>query len=520
MNRIKFDNVVAQLETKDRNLVNAVHDALVYEKPGYQFTKAHKERGWDGKIRLFSLYNWTFPAGLVKWVRKIVMSKGLNVELVDLRDRSRRLPPIPPENIENVLEGKKLRDYQVKAIQRIFAVSRGIIQSPTGSGKTVIAAGASKLASEHGLKVLFLTHQKELLHQTRQSFIESGIDAGIVGDGERVFRPVTVATVQTLFAGFPKKDHLGRVKKPGNERILQLMKGADFVILDECHRSDSDTWQAVTNACKSAYYKIGLTATPMMKGVESDMKLMCVTGDVIYRITLQDLIDRGLLAQPYIKFVKIAFPQLKQLPNGRNYTYQQAYRYGVVENNYRNEWIVEETVELAAAGETVLVLVSQINHGKKLQQALHARYPSLKTYFIHGSRTNEQRNVALKALETGRLNVMISSTITDEGVDIRNISAVVLAGGMKSTIKLYQRIGRAMRPKEGLNRCLIVDFIDLTNKHLAKHSKERFEAIKAEPGFIIVSDFSTLLRPPGADDIDRLKKPEIRKRIKKTGGAA
>ena len=494
MNQIKFDNQVAQLVTKDRRVLNAVYDSLVYRRPGYEFTRAFKEGRWDGKICLFNRRNWTFPAGLVRWVTEIVNAKGVDVESVDMRPQDKRLPDLSDEAIANVLEGKTCRDYQVSAIRRAFEITRGVIQSPTGSGKTVIAAGIIKLGLEHlGLKSLFIVNRKELLRQTRKSFISSGIDCGIIGDGERVIRQVNVATVQTLYAGFEKKNEMGQITKPADPQIQALLKSVDLLILDECHNGDATSFEQTFAACTNAFYRFGLTATPLMKGVESDIKLMCITGDVIYRITLKDLIDRGLLAQPYIKLVKITTPNLFKDPKGRTINYQSAYKYGVTENDRRNELVVQETLELAAAGETVLILISKINHGKRLQ-AMFKPYTHLKTRFIHGSKSDEERDSALKELEAGKYNVLISSTITDEGVDIPNISAVVLAGGMKSTIKQYQRIGRAMRPKKGLNRCLVIDFVDLTNKHLAKHSMSRLEVFKSEPGFIIVPDFKTLLR--------------------------
>jgi len=495
MNQIRFDNMVAQLVTKDRKVLNAVYDSLVYYKPGYKYTQAFKDGRWDGKVTLFSRQNFTFPVGLIAWVKKIVNKKGIDVELVDLRNKAKRLVPVSDEVAARSLEGKELRDYQINAVQNAFRASRGIIQSPTGSGKTVIAAAIAKIGLDNGLRTLFITHQKELLHQTQESFIKSGIDAGIIGDSERVYRPVTVATVQTLYAGFTKKDKYGRVTRPANPEIQNLMICADIVIYDEAHRGDASSFQQVGNTCKNAYYNFGLTATPLMKGLESDMKLMCLTGDVCFRITIKELVDRGFLAQPHIKYVKVVKPLLSRAATGRKLPYPTAYKLGVTENDYRNDLVVEETAALAARGENVLVLVNHIKHGDTLLRLLRGSYSGLRATLIHGSKDDSVREKALNDMAEGRLDVLISSTITDEGVDINNISSVVMAGGLKSPIKLYQRIGRAMRPKKDFNRCLVVVFMDLTNQHLAKHSKALFEVIQAEPGFITVPDFSTLLRP-------------------------
>ena len=486
------NNKITRLVTDDFLVRNLVAKGLTFQLPNYKFTEAHKKTGWDGNLCFFRRNSNTLATGLISIAREKALETGLDIPVVDMRP----VPPIKPgtdDEITGILEDKTLRDFQVSAVQAIFKKTRGIIQSPTGSGKTVMAAGASRIANLNGKKVLFITHQKELLYQTRDSFMASGIDAGICGDSVRDLSHSTIiGMVQTLYAGVEKRDRKGKIIRRANPEILALLQSIDMLIIDEAHRGDAQSFQAVCDQCVNAYFRIGLTATPLMKGLFEDLALIAQTGGVIFRITIKDLVDRGLLAQPYIKLVKITAPTLKQhLPYGT------AYKLGITENTHRNQIIVEEAVEFARNKLTTLILVGKINHGKTLLEMLK-RYPGLKVQFIHGSKNTETRAEALKALAEKRIDILISSTIADEGVDIPAVSAVILAGGLKSPIKLYQRVGRGMRPKDTGNWVLIVDFIDLTNKHLARHSKERFQLIHEEPGFIIVPNFDGILKRPVA----------------------
>lgn len=493
---ITFNNVLAKLSTSDREVYNTARKALTYPVPGAKFTPKFKSGIWDGTISLLDP-RWTFPAGLVSTVLAAASKKHLHITLEDSRDSSQIIPKMNDDEIASCLESITLRDYQVAAIQNSIQKTRGIIQAPTGSGKTAIACGIIQLARRNGLKTLFITHTKELLYQTAKSITKTtGVTPGIIGDGQVITaNQVSVGTVQTLSRRLAQKD----------PAALSITKGADLLIIDEAHRGDSQTFQATINACDNAYYRFGLTATPLMKGVIEDAKLIGVTGDIISKITIQDLVERQLLAQPLVKYVRISEPPLPKQLNWR-----QAYSQGVVHNPWRNNRIVAEVSNLVAAGCTVLVLVNEIVHGEILQSLLRqVTIPldgtprPLRAKFIHGSLETEKRQGALAEIQNGQLDVLVSSTITDEGVDIPSLSAAILAGGWKSPIKLYQRIGRAMRPKPGGNNSVyIVDFVDLTHKYLARHSLERFTLVRNEEGFQIVGDFElerAKITPPATE---------------------
>jgi superfamily II DNA or RNA helicase len=109
----------------------------------------------------------------------------------------------------------------------------------------------------------------------------------------------------------------------------------------------------------------------------------------------------------------------------------------------------------------------------------------VKVRYQDGRHSYAQREKALKWLsKTG--DAIIATNIFDEGVDCRQINAIILAAGTKAAPALFQRTGRAMRKKSDENYAIIIDFIDHQHKKLAEHSNRRYNLIKKEKGFTIL----------------------------------
>lgn len=125
----------------------------------------------------------------------------------------------------------------------------------------------------------------------------------------------------------------------------------------------------------------------------------------------------------------------------------------------------------------VLILISHIEHGNKLLEMLK-NCGVLRTLFIHGSLPKEQRNKYIDQIHNNEIDVVIGSSILDEGFDASNFNVVILAAGGKSSIKLTQRVGRVLRPN-GNKKALIIDFID-TPKYLKDHYEKRHEILEQD----------------------------------------
>jgi len=78
------------------------------------------------------------------------------------------------------------------------------------------------------------------------------------------------------------------------------------------------------------------------------------------------------------------------------------------------------------------------------------------------------------------------NTIADEGLDISSLSALIMAGGGKSSNRAKQRVGRVIRTSEGKNKALVFDFHD-KGQFVGRHSKARFNILKEEEEFNIQS---------------------------------
>jgi superfamily II DNA or RNA helicase len=87
-------------------------------------------------------------------------------------------------------------------------------------------------------------------------------------------------------------------------------------------------------------------------------------------------------------------------------------------------------------------------------------------------------------MKRGEHQITISSVIFDEGIDVKPLDTLILAGSGKSSTRALQRIGRILRPYPGKNDAIAVDFIDHC-KYLKKHSQARLKIYETEREFVI-----------------------------------
>ena len=466
--QIAANAVNAKMIGGSRDVKLAVSEMLSFEVDGFERSDAFKRGSWDGRSSFFDYKSGIFPAGFVHMVASGLNTLGHRTQL-----RVKEAPaPLGPEvgTYDPMGYGFTERyDYQPETVRRLLRHKRMVAQIATGGGKSNIATLA---VASLKLPTLFLTTRGVLMHQMKDAFESAGQTPGVIGDG--VWAPrkgVNVGMVQTLIARLAKGH-------PKREKTLALLSYFQFVIGEEAHEAGGNSYYEVMQACKNAQYRLALTATPFMReDGEANMRLQAAFGSIGIQVSEKTLIDRGILATPYFKTLVTKPPRLLT----RGTSWPTCLDIGIVENVARNEAFVEEMVHSRQYGLPGIMLVQRGKHGQTLLDMLEAK--GINAAFIFGKDEQSVRKEALRDLKSGKIEVLIGSTILDVGVDVPAVGIVANCGGGKAEVALRQRIGRGLREKKGVNICFFADAADEGNKTLTKHALARRAIISSTPGF-------------------------------------
>ncbi len=431
--RIPDGSALVKVEKAEPSVYFKIYDLLTYKK---DYGK------WEKPESLYDPYEKTFPVGLLPRVKKFLNSKGYRVRIKD----ERQVRGVKLNSTWN--EDYSLRRYQQRAVRKALKEKMGVLALPVGSGKTVVGL---RIIHELDLSTLIVVHTKELLYQWAEKVEELlGVKAGIVGDNKWNEENVTVAMIQTLLS----------------RGVDKLKNDYAIVMFDECHRTSAAEKFYQLGISLPQVYRFGLSATPWRRVRGEEIKIEAVVGPIIYEVKAEDLIREGFLAKPRFEVItyESSMPSFSE-------RYKELYEDVVMNNDERNRAIVAKAKELVRKGHRVLIDVKRIEHGKILKEMLEKE--GVKAEFL--SSKSQNRWEVLEAFKNGEIPVLIS-TLLKEGVDIPEISAIILAGGGKSDIMTIQTIGRALRPKKGM-RAVIVDVAD-DDPLLYTHFIERQKALK------------------------------------------
>ena len=465
----------------------AVQQILSYHVTGYENTHSFITGMWDGTSTFLNWTNATFPAGFLFYLAANLKQRGYDVKIIR-KPLPEPLGPVRPK-VGDYPDDPRY-EYQYDAVDRLVKYGNMVSMLATGSGKSYVAELAFARICR---PTLFLTTRNLLMYQMKDRFEKDfGFSVGVIGDGnfgldgdKTKLGMFNVAMVQTLQERLsPPAPRASAEKKAEKKAIIEqtkrLLAKFEFIILEEAHESSSNGYYEICQHCKNASYRLALTATPFMKeNEEANMRLMAVSGPIGIRVTEKTLIDRGILARPYFKFIHLQHrPKYLQ----RRTKWAQAYRLGIVENEERNQLIVEEAVKAKQHGLSVMCLVLHKDHGRLLEKMMSNA--GLRAAFIFGENNAKQRQQQLNNLKNNEIDVLIGSTILDVGVDVPAVGMVILAGAGKTQVALRQRIGRGLRAKKnGPNVCFVVDFDDPWNVHLSMHFATRKAIITTTAGF-------------------------------------
>jgi superfamily II DNA or RNA helicase len=537
-----------------------VREKLSYLVEGASYSQAFKGTSWDGSSSFYDFDNDTFPAGFTYKVYAALLKAGYKVNLVRKPAPAPLGPERPvvddfgydpaynyqPEVADKLVKhraiiarvatgGGKSRIARIcyKRIGRktLFLTTRGILMYQMGDavtenlGERVGVVGDSQrdfsrqftlgmvqtisqaidLWTDEGEMLAYIKNRDAAedreVEKLQAKLKKQKLPAPQIADATTALRrqleakrPADVEVVATIQAKV--QDHNRK-----REEMIKFLAGVEFVILEEAHEASGNGFYEVMRHCVNAHYRLALTATPFMKdSPEDNLRLEACSGPVAITVTEKQLIDLGVLAKPYFKFVQLqtAAPFYQEEVKGKLVTHRlfrstpwpKCYEIGVVHNDERNRAIVYEVSRAKQHGLPGMILVSRTEHGRQLSDML--TQAGVRVAFIKGANDQTERKAALNALRDGRVDAVIGTSIMDVGVDVPAVGLIVLAGAGKAEVQTRQRIGRGLRKKKhGPNVAFVVDFIEAANTTLRDHQNERISIIRSTPGFAenILSDF-------------------------------
>lgn len=125
----------------------------------------------------------------------------------------------------------------------------------------------------------------------------------------------------------------------------------------------------------------------------------------------------------------------------------------------------------------------------KLSQSI---FPNLKIDFIHGKLKNEEKEKIMEDFNSGKINILISTTVVEVGIDVPNATIMIINGAERFGLaQLYQLRGRVGRGSDQ-SYCFL-----FANEEMPIKTKTRLEALlEAKDGFGLAQK-DLELRGPG-----------------------
>ncbi len=409
----------------------------------------------DQRYHMFDRASRLLPAGFVKLVRSAAKRDGIALELHD-----HRIKPCQPETDGALVDW--LYDYQLEACMDIIRKGgRGLVKVPTGGGKTEIFIALTRLLP---CEWLFVVHRADIIGQTARRFAKrTGERAGVWMNGrwQRGTSNVTLSTFQAI--------HTARKRK--NPKLPELFSAIEAVTVDEVHAQPANTFYEVSLSFTNAYYRIGMSGTPMDRSDKENLRTVGALGPILYEVPYELLRDRGVLSQSHIRMARYKHP-----PTEPDAKWNEVYRDLIVRNTARNE-LLADMADMAV--KPCLFFVEQMEHGRRMKHELELL--GLRVDFATGGNWLDQRTRKLQALVDGEVDVLLCTVIFQEGIDIPSLRSVVVGNGKASIVAALQRIGRGMRTDAPTAKrdFEVWDVLDRGHRWLTEHATARKRAYEA-----------------------------------------
>jgi ATP-dependent DNA helicase RecG len=373
-----------------------------------------------------------------------------------IRDSARKVLPF------RLTAGQKESLKQiVEDMQRPHPMNR-LLQGDVGAGKTIVALLAALVAMENGLQVAFMAPTEILAEQhfmnisrlLGESRFRVALLTGSTGTAARRRQlaeveagtiPLVVGT-HALVQGDVRFHHLG------------------LVVIDEQHR-----------------FGVVQRATLRAKGLHPDVLVMTATP-----------IPRTLALTLY---GDLDVSVIRDTPPGRLPIKTAA------KPESRRDDVYQFVREQMDAGRQVYVIYPLVEESEKVDvkaatemadHLAHEVFPAYRIGLLHGRMKSDAKDRVMKAFAAGELQMLVSTTVVEVGVDVPNASVMIVEHGERFGLsQLHQLRGRVGRDRHQSYCFLLYQY------PLSEDARERLKAMTDTTDGFEIAERDLRLRGPG-----------------------
>ncbi len=403
------------------------------------------------------------------------------------------------------------RDYQAMPVDLKLAVvprehqdqaltawnkqnSRGVVCLPTGAGKTILAVMAIAKTKRPTLIVVPTIDLLLQWQSVLQRYFEAPI--GLLGGGWKSLESLSVATYDTATL---------MVEMIGNRFGL--------LIFDECHHLPATQYQMIAKAA-IAPFRLGLSATVERADGKEDL-LYQIVGNLCFEGQIREMVANVLspydvvnIEVPltedekaryqsaraiYTKFVRSAGVDFSAPDGWKNFIRKAA----VMPGGKAAMQAYREQKSLAQSGEGKIIelwRILQAHPGERIivftndnATAYHIGRQYVLPVLTHLTKPKERKKM-LEAFRSGSIDVLVTSKVLNEGVDVPEASIGIVISGSGAVREHVQRLGRILRHQEGKRAVLYevvskdTNEIHINNRRRNHHAYQRPSQVHSSGG--------------------------------------
>jgi len=294
-------------------------------------------------------------------------------------------------------------------------------------------------------RLLFIAHRQEILDQSLATFRyalrePSFGEKWVAGERPRRFEHVFASIQSLTSAGLADlaADHF------------------DVVIIDEFHHAAASSYRAALEHVRP-HELLGLTATPERS---DGLPILHWFGDrIAAELRLWDAIDQHRLS-PFVYWGIHDGLDLRDIPwrRGRGYDVDGLTNLYTADDAWARR-VVKEIGARVDGPRSMrgLGFCVSVEHARFM--ARHFNESGIASVAVWGDSPGNERRSALRDLADGRIQMLFSVDLFNEGVDLPTIDTLLLLRPTDSPTLFLQQLGRGLRRARGKAACTVLDFV-------------------------------------------------------------